>query len=621
MRLQIESLRLNGTSREVNFKPGMNAITGAMSGGKTAAVSCLRALLGADVSVIPELRGKTISGTVLIGDRRFRIVRPLVTTDTAKVEIAEIGGPREAWRLPASRLQAGYDLTFRDWYLRMLDLPQAKVPRAPSDQTSDLVPVTISDYLMYCVLRQDEIDSSVFGTPDNHNKNIKRRYVFEILYGIYDPNTIGLRARLREVAIELKSLTGDSATLERVLSGQVFDSQATLENRRADALDRLQELRAQERALSLIARDSSTVRLRRQIGEIEAQMQSAEAELRSETASKTRLTGLRDQLVAQSRKITRTLVAERFLSDFEFHTCPRCGSSIPGRGDEDTCRLCLQVHPPAPPTSALASEQDRVIEQIAETDELVTRSDERLAALEQKRSDLANRRAVLGTQLDEAAGHYVSDRVDSLRRHAAEQARLEEHVARIDDALALYTQLRGNTARIAELQREHDHLVTRLDSERHHDPKVAGRMAALDAAFEETLRAFDAPRFDDSPGSYISRKNYLPIVDGRSFSELSSQGVEVLVNVAHALAHQRVALSDPSSHLPNLLVIDGVSSNVGHEGIDLVRLKNMYRELLNAATNHVDELQIIVVDNDLPPVEGVHIALQLSDIERFVPSE
>lgn len=95
--------------------------------------------------------------------------------------------------------------------------------------------------------------------------------------------------------------------------------------------------------------------------------------------------------------------------------------------------------------------------------------------------------------------------------------------------------------------------------------------------------------------------------------------MEVLVNVAHALSHQLVAVADPRSVLPNLLVIDGVSSNVGHEGVDLARLKKVHRELLAAATEHINELQIIVVDNDPPPVEGVHVALRLSDTDRFVP--
>jgi hypothetical protein len=46
----------------------------------------------------------------------------------------------------------------------------------------------------------------------------------------------------------------------------------------------------------------------------------------------------------------------------------------------------------------------------------------------------------------------------------------------------------------------------------------------------------------------------MPVVDGRSFSDVQSQGVEVLVNVAHVLAHQQVALNDDAIPLPNWIV-------------------------------------------------------------------
>jgi hypothetical protein len=49
--------------------------------------------------------------------------------------------------------------------------------------------------------------------------------------------------------------------------------------------------------------------------------------------------------------------------------------------------------------------------------------------------------------------------------------------------------------------------------------------------------------------------------------------------------------------------IRGISSNVGHEGTDLERLRKTYATLLETATEHVGRLQIIVTDNDSPPIE------------------
>ncbi|MEV8626039.1 hypothetical protein [Streptomyces sp. NPDC051079] len=619
MRLRVEELTISGTTRTIRFEPGLNVITGAMSGGKTAAVSCLRALLGGDVSVVPELKGRTIAGTVVIGGRKFRIVRQLVTTDTAKVDVAEIGGAEQAWRLPAARLEPGYDLTFRDWYLQMLGLPTIRVPRAPTDETSPLVPVTINDYLMYCILRQDQIDSSVFGTPDNYHKDIKRRYVFEVYYGIFNPKAIELREKLREIMVELKALTADSKTLERVLESSSFSSAAQLEAQRVKTVADLSASREAEGVLNRSFDEPATVSVRAQIADAEVALQEAETALRSETAAIARLTSLRDQLVAQSRRITRALVAERLLSDFEFHICPRCGSDVPDRGDDDSCRLCLQTPPAVVPTSALVTEQDRVIEQVAETDQLIARSEERLRSLEHAHVEKVALRTSLGAQLERLAQGFLTDQADRIRRFAAEQARLEEHLVRLDDALELHRRLHSQGSRVAELERERDDLTERLDSARHNNPAAAERITRLDRAFESTLRSFDAPRFDSRPGSYISRRNYLPIVDGRSFSDLSSQGVEVMVNVAHALAHQLVALTHPENVLPNLLIIDGVSSNVGHEGVDLDRLRKMYATLLAASHQHGEQLQIIVVDNDAPPIPGVHVALTLSDTDRLVP--
>ncbi|ROR46571.1 ATP-binding protein [Kitasatospora cineracea] len=620
MRLRVEELTISGTTRTIRFSPGLNVITGAMSGGKTAAVSCLRALFGGDVNVVPELKGRTIAGTVMIGDRRFRIVRLLVTTDTAKVDVAEIGGAEHAWRLPAARLEPGYDLTFRGWYLQMLALPEVRVPRAPSDETSPLVPVTVNDYLMYCILRQDQIDSSVFGTPDNYHKDIKRRYVFEIYYGIFNPKAIELREKLREVLVELKALTADSKTLERVLESSSFSSAAQLQEKHAQSAAALAASREAESSLNRSFDPPATVDARARIAAAEVDLQEVETALRSESAAIARLAALRDQLVAQSRRITRALVAERLLSDFEFHICPRCGSDVPDRGDADTCRLCLQSPPAAAPTPALAAEQDRVIEQVAETDQLIVRSEERLRSLERARIDAAARRAALGVELDRLSHGFLTDQVDRIRRFAAEQARLEEHLARLDDALKLHERLHDQGSRVAELERERDDLTERLDSARHDNTAATERITTLDRAFESTLRSFDAPRFDSMPGSYINRRTYLPVVDGRPFTDLSSQGVEVMVNVAHALAHQLVALSHPENVLPNLLVIDGVSSNVGHEGIDLDRLRKMYATLLAASLQHEDRLQIIIVDNDPPPIPGVRVALTLSDTDRLVPT-
>lgn len=118
--------------------------------------------------------------------------------------------------------------------------------------------------------------------------------------------------------------------------------------------------------------------------------------------------------------------------------------------------------------------------------------------------------------------------------------------------------------------------------------------------------------------STIDLRTYLPVLYGRRFDELSSQGLKVLVNVAHALAHQRTA-AEQNIPLPNILFIDGLTSNIGHEDLDQERVEAIYRYLISLSREPGERLQVIVADNDVPSFAREFITLRLSEDDRLVP--
>ena len=181
MKLQVNELRLEGAERSISLSPGLNIITGPIASGKTTLVRYLRFLIGNSLGQLPiEARTKVVavSGSVDLGDKSFLIMRPAVTTKTARVEIAS---GDETWRLPATAAPDGK--TYVNWLLEHLDLPRVDVPSAPTRPDSDPTPVSINDYLLYSYLAQDELGFSVFGHRDSF-RNIKRKYVFDITYGL-----------------------------------------------------------------------------------------------------------------------------------------------------------------------------------------------------------------------------------------------------------------------------------------------------------------------------------------------------------------------------------------------------------------------------------------------------
>lgn len=159
MRARIDSIDLIGGGRRVEFGPGLNIVRGPITTGKTTLLRLAKLLMSSslDVSKLPrEVRDKVtaVAGTVVFGDLTYSIVRPYVSTTTAKVDIA---GPNMAWRLPASQPDETSNMTYGQWLLRALGLPEVRVPSAPTRVDSDSTPVTVNDYMLYCDLPQDDI--------------------------------------------------------------------------------------------------------------------------------------------------------------------------------------------------------------------------------------------------------------------------------------------------------------------------------------------------------------------------------------------------------------------------------------------------------------------------------
>ncbi len=304
MRLRIDSFELIGAERRLKFEPGLNIIVGTIATGKTTLLRCVRALLAGGISNFPRETQQTVqnlAGRVTLGDDGYDIIRPFVSTINAKVEIA---GDREAQRLPALRGTGPEDLTYRDWLQEKLGLPKIKVPRIPSQIDSDLSPVTVNDYLMYCYLQQEEIDESVFGHRDRF-KNTKRMAVFNIVYGRYDAELAGLEEQLRSTSSELRRLRNWSRTIDEFLEGTAVENRAAIQQeiRETEAKLEASETRA-VRSSEVAVRSTESSDIRETLRQAEESLAATRAavDLASSAEQKNRLVA---QLRTQSARLER----------------------------------------------------------------------------------------------------------------------------------------------------------------------------------------------------------------------------------------------------------------------------------------------------------------------------
>lgn len=623
MRARIDSITLVGGGRRVDFAPGLNIVTGPITTGKTTLLRLCRLLLssGLDIGSFPrEARDhiQSVAGQVTVGDSQYSIMRPFVGTTTAKVDIATIDA---SWRLPAVQLDSTASMTYGQWLLRTLGLPELRVPSAPTQPESTPTPVTINDYFLYCILSQEEIDKSVFDHLDTF-KNIKRRYVFEIIYGLYSIAMAQLQEDLRVISSELRQLSSLTTSFERFLQGTSFENRAALAAQLEQARVQLAEVEQQTVVNSHVIEISTGGSLREELRLLESAVDEHRQQIARERAAVNQLTRLANQLEAQSASLTRSIVAENYLLDFEFMICPRCATPVDiARGNENSCGLCLQVpRGSRPDRVTLIAEQDRIGIQIQETRELVTIHQEAVAVLERQVAENLRSREAMAQELNFLTQSYVSDQAAFIAALAAERSRLMSEIAKLSEYQLLYLKLDQTLGVVANLEARKQEAEAQLDVQSTRGADAEDRIKRLEKEFERILDIFNAPRFGDIRQARIDRRTFLPVLDGRRFDELSSQGLQVLVNVAHALAHHRTSIA-LNLGLPQILFIDGPTSNLGHEGEDLKRIHAIYDYLIEISRELGDQLQIIVADNDVPGQAEPFVRVRLSESLRLIQPE
>ncbi len=620
MRLRLNSLALVGTSRSIEFTPGLNVIEGPISTGKTSLMRLLSTVLGAGYEgITPEVDQAVtdLAAKLVIGARDYVVIRRLVTTDTAPVQIA---GDGVTLRLPAMRADPTTHQSYGRWLLETLGLPSLRVPQAPTrPQESAFIPVSINDYMRYCRIRQDEIDVDVLGSSQPF-RDIKRRYVFRILYGGYDAEVAQLQDELRRTESELRQLEQGASAFERFLSGTALENRAALDRELEEARTRQAAVAGDRRALAEAAQVSpDVVDLRVRLSELEQGAGDRRAELEREHGSARQLSELRNELRTQLGRLTRAVVAGARFFDFDFIVCPRCGSSIdPARGDSEHCYLCLQEPAPAPTREDLIAEQDRVGAQIIETEELVRSHEQRAAALVIEIDQLESDREQLRAELDQRLATFVSaeaDRIDALARTETE---VTATVERLEEYARLLARLDEASQRIDELIQRRGEIEAQLERAEQVDALTAGRIETLERWFASYVEALELPVFGGEPRAAIDHNDYQPIVNGRKFPQLSA-GVRVLVNIAHLLAHHRTAL-ELELPVPGLLMIDGINKNIGTAEYDAARVDDAWTQLSELSRTIGDELQIIIAANDVPERAREFVRLTLSADDRLIPT-
>jgi hypothetical protein len=267
----------------------------------------------------------------------------------------------------------------------------------------------------------------------------------------------------------------------------------------------------------------------------------------------------------------------------------------------------------------LAEEQDRLEQQIIETQDLMRVHRERVRSLRRELEDLKGQHSALEYELDFRMRAFVSRSASTIAGEAKKRAELNERLKRFRDYLSLFGRRAEVVAKIRELEEEERELEAAIDAASSSVTNFEEYVRYLEERFRFALERFKVPHFKNAGYTGIDRSTYRPVIEGRLFDQLQSPGFVTLVNIAHALAHQITAIECDLA-LPNILLVDGVSSNLGTTGLDRERLDAVYDYFQELGDEYGDRLQIIVADNSVPQRAVDSVRVQLSEQDKLIPT-
>jgi hypothetical protein len=432
----------------------------------------------------------------------------------------------------------------------------------------------------------------------------------------------GLRERLRVVSSELRRWQNRSRTIDEFLAGTPVENRAAIEReiRETEVELEASEEQAVRRAADAVEKTQST-ELRDDLREVEEAVARIRATAEFEASGIEQKDRLVAQLHTQSARLTKAIVADEYLLDFEFIMCPRCGSEVStDRSTDSHCYLCLQQpHTKSVGREELVKEQDRLEQQIVETQELMRAHRERLKGLRAKLEDLEDRRSLLEHELDFRMRSFVSRSASGIAAEARKRAELNERLKRFRDYLSLFGRRAEVVARIKQLEEEERELEAAVEAASSSATNFEEHVRYLEERFRFALDRFKVPHFKNAGYTGIDRSTYRPVVEGWLFDQLQSPGFVTLVNIAYALAHQVTAI-ERGLALPNILLVDGISNNLGTTGLDQERLDAVYDYLLELGDEYANRLQIIVADNSVPQRADGYVRVRLSEQDKLIPT-
>lgn len=597
---RIESVRLDTSRGEVTYSfPGdLTVLAGQTGVGKTTLLELMKYGLGGDGQLAPVAREYVtdVHLSIHIGDLRLQLSRGLDADRQRRVRVLDLVAGE---RMP-DHFVGGEERPISDLLLTAIGLETGLRAAARGGRSTRRgAQITFNDVFRFMYVPQAEMNRDIaWGQRGYYDP--KRKSVFELLFDITSSSMLQVRSEINT----LRSATDVADREAKIVQQFLADTGLTS---RVDAAANLAQAQQDEagarNALAALQGELADV-VDRQSQVLRDLLNGAEDALAEARDLALELNRQREEYETERRRVSldidrlaRMESAGLRLANIEFSVCPRCTQRLDQREvPPGACRVCMQDDVVAGLPASDQYETLQLQAQLAEIKEqlrIISQQSEQTASAVENRGALVRS---LTAEIDQRTATRVTPRLQAyadaagrVARALAEQQFLDQVLRQWDRAEDLATEAEELTNRRARLQ---SNLRTMEGDLAHRKSEL---FAELDTEFQSTVTDFGIPSIETAS---ISPDSYLPLLNGRPFTEVSAGGgIITATQVAYWISLVTVAVRRRDTYFPAFLLLDSPRLALNAED-DIAG--QMYRRFATQVAVTPGRLQFIIADNELP---------------------
>lgn len=618
MYFKFESLLLQ-TRKErilIDLSHQISFFHGQIGSGKSSLVRLIDFMLGGNLEFTPAIKQELIASTLnlnigansVVLERQVDSTNIRVTWSNQNKESATVLAPKSPTEKPIWNENI---FNFNDLIFFLLGMSPPTALKSKIQEETSMIRVSLRDFMWYCYLDQDHLDSSFYRLEDTFKRN-KSKDVMRYVVGYHSEKLSQLQRDRINAREERINAISNIKNLNNLLEKFEFESADEIEDMINSDKENLLNLKLSRNKLEKNYQSETHVvdkyrnNARRNIKNVENSLNAID-DLNIRISQQT---SLRNELLSSKFKLARSISIASVLDNVKFDLCPSCGSNIENhKVNKETCYLCHSdiENSKNIGVESLKLDIDSRIEELENSIDVHKKELVRQKRLLKKQQ---NFKANIDKKIDEELANYDSRFLSLFRNIDRKIATLEERVKGNERLRKIPIEIEAVESKIIRLERLEEKIKENILKEESKLLKARGVVVELEIQFKQTLLEIGFPGVKEKDLVRIDKTSWNVYVfpDGKedrkwSFENAGSGGKKTLFNVAYLLSLHLVA-SNNNLPLPNFIIIDTPMKNINEE-INSEIFDKFYKFLYDAAKDELKNTQFIIVDKDfvLPEFE------------------